>query len=93
MRSHLLLTLTGALVSCGVGLSVSQEPVESAPELTAGIQAYKDARYEEAQHTLREPSQDPANVRAHLYLATTLAQEFIPGTDSPENNAFWAARD
>jgi tetratricopeptide (TPR) repeat protein len=89
MRSHGFLVLAGALVAFVMVLSARQQSADNDPELNAGIQAYRDARYEDAkQHFARAIARDPANVTAHSYLGTTYAQEFIPGQDSPENNLF-----
>ena len=87
MRSHRFLVFAGALVLFVVVLFARQESTENDPELNAGIQAYKDARYKDAkQHFALAVAHDPANVKAHMYLATAYAQEYIPGADSPENN-------
>jgi tetratricopeptide (TPR) repeat protein len=55
-------------------------------ELQLGIQAFKQARYEEAiQHFEKATASNPQNSKAHLYLATAYAQQYIPGADIPEN--------
>jgi len=55
-------------------------------ELKLGTQAYKAAKYEEAiRHFERAVVDDPFNIRAHLYLATALSQQYIPGAETPEN--------
>jgi tetratricopeptide (TPR) repeat protein len=57
-------------------------------EVNLGVQAYKQAKYEDAiQHFERAATLDPANVHAHLYLATAYAQQYIPGADTADNNA------
>ncbi len=56
-------------------------------ELNLGVQAYKHAKWEEAlDHFERAVAQDPANVRARLYLGTAYAQQYIPGVDTTDNN-------
>ena len=56
-------------------------------ELALGVQAFKQAKYEEAiQHFEKAVEQNPANVTAHLYLATAYAEQYIPGADTPDNN-------
>jgi len=56
-------------------------------ELKLGVQAYKHSRFEEAVgHFERCVALDPANTTGHLYLATTFAQQYIPGAETPENN-------
>jgi len=55
-------------------------------ELILGVESYKQARFEEAiQHFQNAVTQNPQNTKAHLYLATTYAQEYIPGAPTPEN--------
>jgi tetratricopeptide (TPR) repeat protein len=61
----------------------------AAYELNLGVQAFKEARYEEAtQHFEKAVALAPENAVAHLYLATTFAQQYIPGADTPENIGF-----
>jgi tetratricopeptide (TPR) repeat protein len=87
MRSHRFVLLAGALVLFVVALSARQSTDDDL-ELRAGIQAYKGARYDEAkEHFARAIARDPQNTKAHIYLATTYAQEYIPGADTPGNNA------
>src|SRR5438105_7590202 len=56
-------------------------------QLNKGVQAYKNAKYEEAIDRFQNAvSLDPALLNARLYLATAYAQQYIPGADTPENN-------
>jgi tetratricopeptide (TPR) repeat protein len=58
-------------------------------ELNRGVQAYKQSKYEEAaQYFSNAILLDPENVQAHLFLATTYEQQYIPGVHNTENNAF-----
>jgi tetratricopeptide (TPR) repeat protein len=58
----------------------------AAAELSLGVQSYRQARYEEAtQHFEKAVAMAPENSVAHLYLATTYAEQYIPGVDLPEN--------
>ncbi len=58
-------------------------------ELNLGVQAYKQARFEEASwHFEKAIAQEPGNTNAHLSLATVYAQQYIPGADTPDNNQF-----
>ncbi|MGA9474168.1 MAG: tetratricopeptide repeat protein [Terriglobales bacterium] len=70
-------------------LSVAAAQSSGDTELNLGVQAYKQAKYEEASwHFERAAAQEPGNVHAHLYLATVCAQQYIPGADTPDNNRF-----
>jgi tetratricopeptide (TPR) repeat protein len=65
----------------------SQSPARD--ELNLGVQAYRQAKYDEAtQHFEKAVALAPENGIAQLYLATTYAQQYIPGADDPENNRF-----
>lgn len=87
MRSHPFLLTASALVLFVMVLSARQY-TDDDPELRAGIQAYKAARYDEAkEHFARAVARDPGNTNAHIYLATAYAQQYIPGADTPGNNA------
>src|SRR5438270_10911832 len=56
-------------------------------QLNKGVQAYKNAKYEEAiDHFQNAVSMDPGLLNARLYLATAYAQQYIPGADTPDNN-------
>jgi len=66
--------------------SVSTFAQTSDDELKLGVAAYKNNQYEEAmQHFQKATELDPANVNAHLYLATTYVSQYIPGIDSDDN--------
>src|ERR1700758_5885155 len=58
-------------------------------QLNKGVQAYKNAKYEDAiEHFKNAVDLDPSLTNARLYLATAYAQQYIPGVDSPDNNKF-----
>jgi tetratricopeptide (TPR) repeat protein len=58
-------------------------------ELKLGVKDYKQARYESAiQHFKEAARLSPDFVQAHLYQATALTQQYIPGVDTPENLSF-----
>lgn len=66
--------------------SVSTFAQSSDDELKLGVAAYKNSQYEEAiQHFHKATELDPANVNAHLYLATSYVSQYIPGVDSDDN--------
>ena len=86
IRRRLCLTLASfglMLISVAAAQSSS-----GSTELDLGVQAYKQAKYEEAIfHFERAVQNEPSNINARLYLATTYAQQYIPGADTPDNNA------
>jgi len=58
-------------------------------QLNKGVQAYKNAKYEDAiEHFKNAVELDPSLINARLYLATAYAQQYIPGADSPDNNRY-----
>jgi tetratricopeptide (TPR) repeat protein len=76
LLSLLLLTATG----CNV--------LKSRDQLTKGIQAFKNARYEEAvNHFQNAIALDPKSEDAKLYLATAYSYQVVPNLDTPENLA------
>jgi tetratricopeptide (TPR) repeat protein len=80
------------LVLAPLGLA-QKEPAETPAdkataraELNQGVAAYREARYEEAEdHFRKAVAADPGLTNAHLYLATTYTQNFIPGDGTAEN--------
>ena len=73
------LALVAATTSCG--------RLEARDHLNKGVQAYKNAKYEQAiDHFQQAVALDPSLVNARLYLATAYAQQYIPGADTPDNN-------
>jgi tetratricopeptide (TPR) repeat protein len=55
-------------------------------QLNKGVEAYKGAHYEEAiGHFQKATELDPSLPMAKSYLATALAQNVVPGLDSPDN--------
>src|ERR1700761_1272426 len=60
--------------------------LEARDQLNKGVQAYKQAKYEEAiDHFQRAVNLDPTYPMTRLYLATAYAQQVVPGLDSPDN--------
>jgi tetratricopeptide (TPR) repeat protein len=55
-------------------------------ELNLGVQSYKEGKFDEAiAHFQRAIVKDPSSVKSRLYLATTYAQQYIPGAETAEN--------
>jgi tetratricopeptide (TPR) repeat protein len=67
--------------------STSCQKLKARDQLNKGVQAYKNAKYEQAiDHFQEAVADDPTLVNARLYLATAFAQQYIPGADTPDNN-------
>ena len=72
----------------GLSHLMAQDPVDFQGWMNQGVQAFKDARYPEAVAAFQRAVQiQPDNVTGHLYLGTAYMQQYIPGAQSPENNA------
>ena len=76
-----------AVVLAGMVLSISGcNRLAARDQLNKGVDAYKSARYEEAIGHFQKATQlDPSLPMAKSYLATALAQNVIPGSDTPDN--------
>lgn len=54
--------------------------------LNKGAQAYKEAKYDEAEADFRQAAQlDPTFLNARIYLAASYASQFVQGSSAPEN--------
>ena len=76
-----------AVVLAGMAISMSGcNQLKARDHLNKGVDAYKSAHYEEAINHFQEATQlDPKLPMAKTYLATALAQNVIPGLDTPDN--------
>ena len=76
-----------AVALAGMMLSMSGcKQLQDRDQLNKGVDAYKSARYEEAiGHFQKATELDPNLPMAKSYLATALAQNVVPGLDTPEN--------
>src|SRR5208283_3607818 len=76
-----------AVALAGMVLSMSGcKRLEARDQLNKGVEAYKSARYEEAIGHFQKATQlDPSLPMAKSYLATALAQDVVPGLDTPDN--------
>ena len=82
-----VLTLIAVLLA--MFSAVGCEKLRARDQINKGVQAYKNAKYEEAiEHFKNAVQLDPTLLNARLYLATAYMQQYIPGADSPENNKF-----
>ena len=76
-----------AVALAGMVLSMSGcNQLAARDQLNKGVDAYKSAHYEEAiGHFQRATELDPNLPMAKTYLGTALAQNVVPGLDTPEN--------
>jgi tetratricopeptide (TPR) repeat protein len=76
-----------AIALAGMVLSMSGcNRLAARDQLNKGVEAYKSARYEEAIGHFQKATQlDPSLPMAKTYLATALAQNVVPGLDTPDN--------
>src|SRR6202041_3870554 len=76
-----------AVALVGIVLSMSGcNRLAARDQLNKGVEAYKSARFEEAIGHFQKATQlDPTLPMAKTYLATALAQNVVPGLDTPEN--------
>jgi len=89
MRSLRLAAFLSGVLCSSVFSVAGRQATSGSPDLDLGVQAYKNARYEEAiQHFKQAVDLDPTLLNARLYLATAYAQQYIPGADTPDNNKF-----
>ncbi len=81
--------LTVLAVLFALCFAVGCDKLKARDQLNKGVNAYKNAQYEEAiDHFQKAVAFDPKLINAQLYLATAYAQQYIPGADSPDNNRF-----
>jgi tetratricopeptide (TPR) repeat protein len=74
-------------VSLAVLSATGCDKLRARDQLNKGVQAYKNAKYEEAiDHFQHAVSLDPGLLNARLYLATAYTQQYIPGADTEDNN-------
>jgi tetratricopeptide (TPR) repeat protein len=83
-KSIRLIALASAMLA--IISSIGCSKLRARDQLNKGVNAYKNAKYEEAiDHFQQAVSLDPGLVNGKLYLATALMQQYIPGVESPDN--------
>jgi tetratricopeptide (TPR) repeat protein len=66
--------------------SVGCGKLRARDQLNKGVNAYKNAKYEEAiDHFQQATALDPGLINAKMYLATAYAQQYIPGVEDKDN--------
>jgi len=84
---HRILVIFAAVLA--ILATTSCAKLQARDHLNKGVQAYKNAKYEQAiDHFQQAVALDPTLINARLYLATAFAQQYIPGADTPDNNKF-----
>ena len=79
--------LAFAAIVLAIMSSTACNKLRARDQLNKGVQAYKNARYEEAIERFNKAvSLDPGLINAKLYLATAYANQYVPGADTPDNN-------
>lgn len=74
------------VVSAVLMLSTGCNKLRARDQLNKGVQAYKNARFEQAiEHFKNSVNLDPGLETARLYLATAYMGQYVPGVDLPEN--------
>src|SRR5580692_6497972 len=80
--------VTAALLALLLVSATGCNVLKSRDQLTKGVQAFKNARYEEAvNHFQQSIALDPNYEDAKLYLATAYSYQVVPNLDTPENLA------
>jgi tetratricopeptide (TPR) repeat protein len=83
MRKVMLVLAVAALAVLGTSCA----KLKARDELNKGVQTFTAAQYGDAVNHFKEAVQlDPSFSAARLYLATAYMQQWIPGTDTPDNN-------
>jgi tetratricopeptide (TPR) repeat protein len=88
MKLTARIPVTAALLALMLGSVTGCNKLKSRDQLVKGVQAFKNARYEEAvNHFQNAINLDPQSADAKLYLATAYSYQVVPNLDTPENLA------
>lgn len=86
MKLTARIPVTAALVALLLGSATGCNRLKARDQLNKGVQAFKNARYEEATDHFQTAIQlDPNYPQAKLYLATAYSYQVVPNLDTPEN--------
>ena len=81
------LAMAVAVAAALLGVTGCQK-LQARDRLTKGVHAYKAANYEKAIEYFKDAVRLDKDLKvAKLYLATAYMQQYVPGVDTPENNA------
>jgi tetratricopeptide (TPR) repeat protein len=85
IRKVFIAAVTAALLLATTGCT----KLRARDQLNKGVQAYKASKFESAINNFKNAIQlDPNLAVAKLYLATACVAQFVPNTDTPENNRY-----
>lgn len=88
MKLTARIPVTAALLALMLSSVTGCNRLKARDQLTKGVQAFKNARYEEAvNHFQTAIELDPNYETAKLYLATSYSYQVVPNLDTPENLA------
>jgi tetratricopeptide (TPR) repeat protein len=86
MKLTARIPVTAAMLAILLSSVTGCSRLKARDQLNKGIQAFKNARYEEAvNHFQTSIELDPNYEQAKLYLATAYAYQVVPNLDTPEN--------
>ena len=86
MKLTARIPVTAAMVALLLGSATGCNRLKARDQLNKGVQAFKNARYEEAtEHFETAIELDPNYEAAKLYLATAYSYQVVPNLDTPEN--------
>jgi tetratricopeptide (TPR) repeat protein len=87
MKMHARLVTVLAVAAALLGTAGCKK-LEARDELNKGVQAYKNANYEQATEHFKDAVRLDDDLKvAKLYLATAYRSQYVPGVDSPDNLA------
>ncbi|HEY6308821.1 MAG TPA: tetratricopeptide repeat protein [Candidatus Angelobacter sp.] len=85
MNTHARLATVVAVAAALLGTAGCNK-LKARDELNKGVQAYKNANYEQAIEHFKDASRLDENLKvAKLYLATAYRSQYVPGVDAPDN--------
>jgi tetratricopeptide (TPR) repeat protein len=85
MNTHARLVAVLAVAAALLG-TVGCAKLQARDELNKGVQAYKNANYEQAIEHFKDAVRLDDNLKvAKLYLATAYRSQYVPGVDTPDN--------
>ncbi len=86
MNRRMAISLCLVASSLAYAFAQNDAPARARYELDQGVAAYKSANYEKAiEHFGNAVRLEPDLPNARLYLANSLAQQYVPGVETPDN--------